>query len=92
MSRSIRKYRKKPIVIEAARLFNDSLPDITGWLSDGKASVDFDWSDGDLSLTIKTLEGDMRADRGDWIVRGTAGEFYPVKHEIFKDIYEVEEE
>lgn len=34
-------------------------------------------------LTIYTLEGPMRADVGDWIIRGTRGEFYPCKPDVF---------
>jgi hypothetical protein len=32
---------------------------------------------------IPTLEGTMMAKRGDWIVKGIEGEFYPCKPEIF---------
>lgn len=39
-------------------------------------------------LVIPTLEGDHRADEGDWIVRGVKGEFYPVKPGIFDLTYE----
>ena len=39
-------------------------------------------------LFIRTLEGEMRADAGDWIIRGVAGEFYPCKPEIFAATYE----
>ena len=37
---------------------------------------------------IKTLEGEMYADVGDWIIRGVAGEFYPCKPDIFDATYE----
>ena len=37
---------------------------------------------------IHTLEGDMVADPGDWIITGVKGEKYPVKDEIFKLTYE----
>lgn len=40
-------------------------------------------------LIIKTLEGDMIAFKGDWIVTGVAGEQYPVKPDIFKKTYEL---
>ena len=40
------------------------------------------------ALLIPTLEGTMRADVGDWIIRGVQGEFYPCKPEIFKETYE----
>jgi len=39
-------------------------------------------------LTIKTLEGPLEAQRGDWIIKGTKGEFYPCKPDIFEEIYE----
>lgn len=39
-------------------------------------------------LLVKTLEGVMRADQGDWIIKGIQGEFYPCKPDIFKDSYD----
>ena len=39
-------------------------------------------------LTILTLEGDYRANVGDWIIKGIKGEFYPCKHHIFKLTYD----
>lgn len=35
------------------------------------------------TLTIHTLEGDMKAQRGDFIIKGLNGEFYPCKPDIF---------
>ena len=40
-------------------------------------------------MVIKTLEGDMLASKGDWIVTGVDGEQYPVKPDIFKKTYEL---
>lgn len=39
-------------------------------------------------LYIGTLEGSMRADPGDWIIRGVKGEIYPCKPDIFDQTYE----
>lgn len=39
-------------------------------------------------LMIRTLEGDMRATPGDWIIRGVQGEFYPCKPDIFEATYD----
>lgn len=39
-------------------------------------------------LMIRTLEGDMRARYGDWVIRGVQGEFYPCKQDIFYETYE----
>ena len=37
---------------------------------------------------IDTLEGQMIARKGDWIVKGIKGELYPVEPDIFKETYE----
>ena len=39
-------------------------------------------------LMIRTLEGDMRATYGDYLIRGVQGEFYPCKPDIFDATYE----
>jgi len=41
-----------------------------------------------LDYIIETLEGDMHAYAGSYIVRGVEGEIYPVKKEIFEKTYE----
>lgn len=45
-----------------------------------------------IILEIKTLEGTMRASDFDWIIKGTAGEFYLCKDYIFHTTYEPVEE
>ena len=30
----------------------------------------------------------MRANKGDWVIRGVKGEFYPCKQDIFEETYE----
>jgi hypothetical protein len=40
------------------------------------------------ALVIPTLEGDMTAEHGDWIIKGVNGEFYPCKPDIFEKTYE----
>ena len=41
-----------------------------------------------IQWTIKTLEGEMTAQPGDWIITGVAGEKYPCKDNIFRATYE----
>lgn len=43
---------------------------------------------GETVLNIETTEGTSRARIGDTILRGTQGEFYPVKPEVLRDKYE----
>ena len=40
------------------------------------------------TLVIHTLEGDMEASIGDYIIKGVNGEFYPCKPNIFTKTYE----
>ena len=42
----------------------------------------------DKVLTIHTLEGDMIASKGDYIITGVDGEQYPCKPDIFEKTYE----
>lgn len=41
----------------------------------------------DVELVIKTLEGDMKASPGDWIITGVNGEQYPCKPDVFEKTY-----
>lgn len=42
----------------------------------------------DEEIYIETLEGLMKADVGDWIIRGVKGECYPCKPDVFDMTYE----
>lgn len=42
----------------------------------------------EIEVTVHTLEGDMVALPGDWIITGVAGEQYPCKPDIFKRTYD----
>lgn len=88
------KFRKKPVEIEARQFKGDfdSGSDIVEW-----ANAGWDREDGPMNppttyyygtLTIRTLEGDMIANKGDWIIKGVQGEFYPCKPDIFAATYE----
>ncbi len=91
-------FRKKPIVIEAVKLEqrfdwpdwfhdavsrNDIITHGLGKLFDGFFGV------GEVYCEIKTLEGVMRANEGDWIIKGVKGEIYPCKEDIFAATYEL---
>lgn len=83
------KYRKKPVVIEAMLFRGDmgSALKVQEWI--GK-KLDTRWaSTGDSGyLLIPTLEGEMMALGGDYIIKGVKGEFYPCKPDIFEETYE----
>jgi hypothetical protein len=86
------KFRKKPIVIEAHMIGNDGWPDsIWQGVNSGAITLHLERRPprGVVGhVEIRTLEGTMRGEVGDWIVRGVAGEFYPCKPDIFAETYE----
>lgn len=79
------KYRKKPVVIEAFRFQIDkSMPD---WFNEKRITNEIITYD-DGTCDIKTLEGTMKANKGDYIIQGVNGEIYPCKPDIFEKTYE----
>ncbi len=80
------KYRKKPVVIEAVQFI--SVADIRPLLElAGEESFRIILS-ADGILYVQTLEGKMKADMNDWIIKGVQGELYPCKPDIFEATYE----
>ena len=83
-----RKYKKKPVVVEAIQLTNKNLLEVKEWCN-GELVPNAETSGYDLY--ISTLEGIMHADINDYIIQGVEGEFYPCKPDIFEKTYEVAE-
>jgi len=86
------KFRKKPVVIEAFKWTGDEKQiEDPVWMVDTLRNFDAHFNyDGTVrvSMTIKTLEGNMTASRGDYIIQGVNGEIYPCKPDIFTKTYE----
>lgn len=76
-------YRKKPVVIEAIRYTGNNGYEIGLFVGAADRNAE-------NQFLIRTLEGTMAADPGDWIIRGVQGEFYPCKPDIFAATYEIE--
>lgn len=86
------KFRKKPVVIEAMQFRGPDVGDL-----DYMLAFD-DWLVGNAPkgacryhgsrLVISTLEGEMEASAGDWVIRGIKGEIYPCKPDIFAALYD----
>ena len=80
------KYRKKPVVIEAVQFTGDNADEI-GYFCGFNAQL----VGREKRLEIKTKEGVMTANPGDYIIKGVQGEFYPCKPDIFEQTYELVE-
>lgn len=82
--REVKKFRKKPVVIEAVRFNGWNAGEINDWMyGTGKYPTYFV-----ETIDIETLEGVMIANVGDYIIKGVQGEFYPCKPDIFKQTYD----
>jgi hypothetical protein len=79
-------YRKRPLVIEARLFGEDNGADIAAW--SGGRFVTPTFPGGSVIIVVPTLEGEMTAFPGDWIIKGVIGEFYPVKADVFQATYE----
>lgn len=82
--------KAKPVVIEAVEYTGYNIVEVQQFV--GK-KLDGDFYDAPnhnatMSITIPTLEGDMKAIPGDYIIKGVKGEFYPCKPDIFKQTYD----
>lgn len=83
----IKKYRKKPVVIEAIEFKGfDNIEEVQEFMR-GNVRIQFP-PECDIVLLIETLEGVMVANVGDYIIKGVKGEYYPCKAEIFHETYE----
>ena len=80
------RFRKKPVEVEAVQWTGSNINELWDVFSAeniyGPTEKNPDW------LIIATLEGDMRANVGDWIIQGVKGELYPCKPDIFDATYE----
>lgn len=72
-------YRKRPVEVEAVLVTETNVIDVAEWCG-GMAFPG-------AGLMIPTLEGVMRADIGDWVIRGVEGEHYPCKASVFVATY-----
>ena len=92
------KYRKKPVVVEAVQWNGFNLEEIKEFVGDSLIYEIFDAAWGDdkdipiitptIYMGIKTLGGTHICSKGDYIIKGVQGEFYPCKPDIFEQTYE----
>jgi hypothetical protein len=79
------KYRKKPVVIEAVQVLPENDAALLEFFHTTAAPFEVV---GPWTFVLHTLEGDMTASPGDWLIRGIQGEVYPCKPDIFERTYE----
>ena len=77
-----RRFKKKPIIVEAILWNGKNHAEIHDFISKKVLTI------YGGRVQIETLEGTMEAKIGDWIIKGIKEEFYPCKPNIFKETYE----
>ena len=93
MEHKVKKYVKNPVVVEAIQWNGLNWQDITSFAGNAVkfeeviVPISESANINRVDLIIHTLEGDMTARRGDYIIKGVKGEFYPCKADIFDETY-----
>jgi len=95
------RYRKKPVVIDAMQWTGYNYTEAEVFMGQPLGTGRYEGAAQDRgngwqiespysnsAMIITTLEGEMRCQPGDWIIKGIKGEFYPIKNEIFRETYE----
>lgn len=87
--------RKKPIVVDVWKIEDPYFKDreiLPVWVAKAfKVDIHFFKISSMQAgyLLVRTLEGNMRGEIGDYLIKGVAGELYTCKKEIFEKTYEV---
>ena len=82
------KFRKKPVVIDAVQFTDDEF-ETTQAINELLDPLRVSYRNPKQPvIIIDTLEGEMTARIGDWIIKGVNGECYPCKPDIFEKTYE----
>ena len=85
------KYRKKPVEINAFEYIGN-VAALERWYKNVRVDEDVSFFKHFIKrkdeVYIKTLEGEMHVSRGDFVIQGVAGEYYPCKPNIFYKTYE----
>lgn len=76
------KFVKKPIPIDTIQWTGYNFDEIANFMGDSRPVIA-----GTNNLLISTLEGEMKAIPGSWIIRGPKGEYYPCRKDIFEETY-----
>jgi hypothetical protein len=92
------KYVKKRIPVDAWRFSLENFADTSScpdWVKEAiRKHIRFEGSisipgDEISDFMVHTIEGPMRFNSGDWIIKGIKGELYPCRNDIFRESYEL---
>lgn len=76
--------RKRPVVVQAKQYLGENLNEIINFVGVNNII----WKPISEELFIMTLDGGIKVSMYDYVIKGTKGEFYPVKPYVFEEIYD----
>ena len=90
------KYRARPIEVEAVHFDVDTKQrarELVDWVGETHAAYVYceDVGDGSIHwivVMLRAFAGTVEARHGDWIVRGTDGDFHVCHPDLFGELYE----
>lgn len=90
----VKRYKTKPCEIEALQWTGENHEEMFDFFTEQKEEIDIEnillgLTSLEGALIVKTLEGNMTASVGDYIIKGLRGEFYPCKPDVFEKKYEL---
>ena len=84
-----KKYVKKPVEVEAILFTENNIAEVMEFMNQYSYNISVYKGTNTISkITIPTLEGNLEAKIGDYIIKGIKGEFYPCRKDIFDATYE----
>lgn len=89
------RYRKRPVVVDAIQWTGSNDDEIRAFIGGATHYFGADWrnvEDPQRFFVIRTREGDMMLEQGNWLIRGVRGELYPCRQDVFAATYERVEE
>lgn len=95
MDKMVMEARKKPVEVEVILWDGMNLLEVKNFVGEKLQYDNYDlaWEVGmgvpKITMQIDTLEGSMQVSKGDYIIKGVNGEFYPCKPDIFHKTYEI---
>jgi hypothetical protein len=95
-ARMPKRYRKKPVIVEAIQFNGLNFKEIIEFTKGkafkkegvGSSANGNGYPQHYESFYINTLEGEMLTSINDWVIKGIKGEFYPCKPDIFNKTYD----
>ena len=83
----IKKYRRRPMIVEAVRWKEDNFDEVAEFLRSKGKELKIDFQPGGVKAGIETTNGLVFANPGDMIIKDAYGQFYPCHPAIFNHAY-----